>query len=284
MSFQIINVEQGSQDWLSLRKTKITATDASAIMGSSPWKTRSQLYHEKISNEPPMRPNARMQRGIDLEPIARNLFNIQTGWNMQPAVAVKDFTMASFDGRDESIGSIVEIKCPGEKDHNEALLGKVPTHYYSQLQHQMYVAGVCKMYYFSFDGMDGITIQVKRDDEFIDKMIVEEKKFYDCLMSRTLPEPAENEYTQREDALWQQYASRWQSVTKSIKELEKEEEILRNHLIILSGDCNSKGAGISLLQVQRKGNVDYGKIPQLKGIDLDQYRKGTTNSWRITLS
>ncbi len=282
VELELIDCEQGSQEWLALRKTKITATDANIIMGASHWKTRIQLYHEKLSNDAAMIANARMQRGTDLEPIARDLFNLKTGWNMKPAVVVKDWLMASLDGRDDDIGCIVEIKCPGDKDHATALKNKVPDHYYPQLQHQMYVAGVQMAYYFSFDGIDGVIVKVKREDDYIEKMLEEEKKFYECLTNRTPPEPAEGDYIERDDSLWDQCATRWKEVTRGIKELEKDEEDLRKQLIFLSGESNTKGAGISLCQVQRKGNVDYAKIPQLKGVDLDMYRKGSINSWRIT--
>ena len=278
----IRHLEQGTQDWLDLRKKKITATDASVIMGASHWKTRLQLYHEKLSDAPPTPPNERMQRGTNLEPIARDLFNLQTGWNMQPAILVKDWMMASLDGRDEDSGSIVEIKCPGERDHAIAVSGKVPDHYFPQLQHQMYVSGVRLMYYFSFDGMEGVMVKIKRDEEYIKNMVEEEYKFYQCVLNKTPPEPSENDYVEKDDPLWEQAASEWRAITNQIKKLEEQEEYLRKQLILLSGESNAKGAGISLCQVSRKGNVDYAKIPELKNVDLDKYRKSSINSWRIT--
>lgn len=276
-----IELIQGTPEWHALRKTKITATDACVIMGASPWKTRIQLYHDKLSNEPPMVPNARMQRGIDLEPIARDLFILRHGIHVEPKVIIKDWAMASLDGIDSSRKHVLEIKCPGEKDHITAISSKVPDHYYPQVQHQMYVCDVDQMYYFSFDGIEGVTVKVKRDDEYIKKMVEEEKKFYECLMTRTPPEPAEDDYIEREDVLWKQCASNWISVSLQIKDLEREEEELRKQLIFLSGESNTKGAGISLCQVNRKGNVDYTKIPELKGIDLDKYRKHGVSCWRI---
>ncbi len=279
---QVIDIEQGSQEWLDFRKLHITATDASAIMGANPWKSKTQLYHEKLSNDPPMIPNERMQRGIDLEPVARDLFALQTGVEVQPRVVVKDWQMASLDGIDVFAQKIVEIKCPGEKDHAIALSGKVPSHYYPQLQHQMYVCDVDEMYYFSFDGFDGVIVTVKRDNEYIAKMIVEERKFYECIMNKIPPEPEESDYIQKDDSEWELYASEWMFVTSQIKGLEKKEQELREKLIELTGQYNSKGAGISLCQVQRKGAIDYSKIPLLKGLDLESYRKPSSSSWRIT--
>src|SRR5258708_7878806 len=135
---EFIPIEQGTDEWLDLRKTKITATDAVVIMGASPWKTRTELYHEKVCATVPNAPNERMQRGTVLEPIARDLFNMTTGLKMVPKVAVKGWAMASLDGINEW-NEILEIKCPGDKDHAIAVVGKVPDHYYPQLQHQMHV-------------------------------------------------------------------------------------------------------------------------------------------------
>jgi putative phage-type endonuclease len=280
---EILNdLKQGTSEWFDLRKSKITATDAVAIMGVSPWKTKYQLYQEKKSNSTPSFVNEGMKSGIELEPLARSLFVLKTGLFVEPKVVVKDWAMASLDGIDPSNKHVVEIKCSGEKYHQLAMQGKIPDHYYPQLQHQMYVCDVESMDYFSFDGIDGITVKVKRDEEYIAKMIEEELKFFECLKNNTPPENEKADYIERNDSLWQQCASKWISVSESLKELEKEEQQLREQLIFLSGESNTKGAGISLCQVQRKGNIDYSKIPELSSIDLEKFRKKSTSSWRIT--
>jgi putative phage-type endonuclease len=285
MPYEIIDVKQGSAEWHALRKTKITATDAPIIMGVSPWKSRYQLYHEKMSPEVDTVITDRMQRGIDLEPVARDLFCIQTGFNVYPAVAVRDWAMASLDGMSLNGKIVLEIKCPGEKDHALALQGKIPEYYYPQLQHQMFVSGVDSMYYFSFDGIDGTAITVKRDDEYIQKMVNEEYKFYQCLQNKTPPEPQENDYIERSDDLWVHCASQWVTLNNTMKALEKEEEILRNQLIQLSGETNCKGGGISLCQVKRKGSVDYSSMIKKLAVDndlIESFRKPEINSWRLT--
>src|SRR5208337_1949303 len=138
-ALQFIDCEQGSQEWLDLRKTKITATDAPAIMGVSPWKTKIKCYKEKIGEIENVVKSERMQRGLDLEPIARELFTIRTGIEMFPRVVVRDWAMASLDGLSIMGHKILEIKCPGPKDHELALCGKIPEYYFPQLQHQMMV-------------------------------------------------------------------------------------------------------------------------------------------------
>jgi putative phage-type endonuclease len=281
-ALQILTLEQGTPEWLALRKTKVTATDSCVIMGANPWKTRIQLYNEKIHENTPIFVNERMQRGTDLEPIARDLFCIQTGIQMKPAVCVKDWAMASLDGLSPCGRYALEIKCPGDEDHKKALMGKVPDKYYPQCQKIYYVNDVDICYYYSFDSADGVIIEVKRDQNYIDKMVKEELDFFKCLQTRTPPEPQEGDYIYREDDLWKQCATQWMTLVQEMKEMEKREEDLRKQLIFLSGESNSKGSGISLCQVRRKGNIDYSKITELKGIDLEPYRKPSSDSWRIT--
>lgn len=283
MDAKILKIEQGTPEWHALRKTKITATDASVIMGPYPWKTKLQLFHEKISDETAKNiVNARMQRGLDLEPVARELFQIETGIHVKPCVVVKDWAMASLDGMCAWEETIIEIKCPGEKDHALALAGKIPAHYYPQLQHQMYVTDLNHMFYFSFDGIDGVTIRVERNDEYIQKMIQEEQEFYACVLSKIPPEKEADDYTYIEDEKWEELASRWTILMESMQKIEQEQELIKKSIIELSGQSNAKGAGISLCQVYRKGNVDYSQIPELKNVDLDAYRKPPINSWRIS--
>lgn len=282
-AIQLLEMEQGTPEWFQLRKTKITATDACVIMGVSKWKTILELYHEKLSNDPPKPPTKRQQRGIDLEPVAREFFTIKTSHNVHPQVVVKDWAMASLDGFNRYNFTVVEIKCPGVEDHSVALSGNVPDHYYPQCQFQMWVCDVPMMYYFSFDGIDGTLLEVRRNDEYIENMVKACWKFYQCLHKRIPPEPPEDAYKERNDDLWTQYALHYKSLCTEIKKMEKQEEELRKELIHLSGESNTKGAGITLCKVQRKGNVNYSKIESLKGIDLESYRGPTITSWRISI-
>lgn len=42
-----IDIQQGSAEWLALRRTKITASDAGVITQLNPWKTPRDLFFEK---------------------------------------------------------------------------------------------------------------------------------------------------------------------------------------------------------------------------------------------
>lgn len=180
---------QGSDEWLEWRKTRIGASDSAIIMGISPYKTAYRLWEEKMGAKDPDPINERMQRGIDLEPKARDAFEKLIGVSADPRVFEHQeypWMIASLDG----FGKVqqgntfaVEIKCNGNKNHQEAIDGRIPEHYQCQMQHQMAVTGLEWMYYFSFDGENGIVLTLPRNDNFIDNLIEKEKEFYQSMVT-----------------------------------------------------------------------------------------------------
>lgn len=199
---QIVNIKQRTKEWLEWRSDKITASDAPIIMGVSPYKKIDKLFHEKIRcYDSPS--TSYMQRGNDLEPIALEAFEQETGLTMFPMVGVHDeikWMGASFDGMTIKRDAILEIKCPGEKDHSIALEGKIPPKYMPQLQHQLYVSGLDFAYYYSFDGKRGVIVEVPRDQAFIEIMLEKEKEFWHCLQTFTPPKTISKTKSNKNDA------------------------------------------------------------------------------------
>ncbi len=275
---------QGSKEWLEFRKKKIGGSDAPIIMQKSPWSTPFKLWCEKLSLVPEKEKTARMQNGLDLEPQARKEFERLSGHIVFPQVLVSkeyDFMMASFDGLDIEQKHAVEIKCPGKVDHESAMDGVVPEKYMPQLQHQMIVAKLEMIFYFSYDENSSKIIEVERNDVYAKKIISEEQKFIRYMENFESPPLTDKDYVARSDREWIENARRWLKVNKQIKELEAEEEEARKSLIMLSNQTNAAGGGVRLMKVMRKGVVDYKAVPSLKEIDLEKYRKAPSESWRL---
>ena len=68
------SLEQGSAEWLTLRKSKICASEAAIILGISPWKTPFQLWEEKTGRKESGFSSIAMQYGTDMEPKIREWF------------------------------------------------------------------------------------------------------------------------------------------------------------------------------------------------------------------
>jgi putative phage-type endonuclease len=144
-----IHLEQGGEEWQTWRSKGIGASDAPIILGLNPWRTRDQLLASKVE-EVKRRPrqrrknaqpdNGAMERGRNLEPVARSLFTSLTGIDLVPLCVISDeyeWLKASLDGWNDPLGLLVELKAVNIDDHETALAGKVPEKYFPQVQHQL---------------------------------------------------------------------------------------------------------------------------------------------------
>lgn len=278
-------IQQQSQEWHDLRTNKIGSSDSPVIMEVSPWSTPFQLWEQKLGLSPKKHISSSMKRGIDLEPKALEMFSDMTGLLVTPDVVFHpkiEWMMASLDAIDVDRKNIAEIKCPGKQDHEMALAGKVPEKYFPQLQHQLEVCGLEMAYYFSFDGEKGVAIKVYRDEEYIKKILQKDEQFWQCMQEFTAPKLIERDYVKKEDELWNAAASEWISINQQLLSLEKKQEDLRSSLISMSQKQNSKGGGLKTSRFIRKGNIDYSKIPEIQGVNLEDYRKSPIECWKIS--
>jgi len=278
---------QGSDEWLAHRRKHIGASDAPIIMGESPWKTQYQLWEEKLGLGSPAVMTPNMQRGIDLEPLARQAFERETGLEVFPGIEYHpdyEFMMASMDGVSLDKKSAVEIKCPGQVAHSMALGGEVPLYYKAQLQHQMSCLGLDRMWYYSYDGTDGVSIRVDRDQAYIDKMIEKEKGFWECVQTFTAPPLSNKDYQVRNSPSWAVYSSRLSEIDFTVKSLTAEKDEIRKALIEDCDGQSTKGEGLILTRTFPKGRVNYGAVPELDGVDLEPYRKESKETWTLRIS
>jgi putative phage-type endonuclease len=277
-------LKQNTPEWLKLRKSKIGASDASVIMQVNPWKTPMQLWQQKIGITNDDQVNSAMQRGLDLEPVARIEFHKITGINVDPIVMFHnkiDYMMASMDGINIEKKIAVEIKVPGFIDHEQAMDGVIPEKYIPQLQHQMEVCGLDSMFYFSFNEKNSKIIEIHRDDEYIEKLLEKEKDFYECMQKKEPPQLIEKDFIIRKDQEWKEASQAWLEANYKLNSLSKKEEEARRRLIELCGNSNCMGSGVRICKTTRKGSVDYKSIDELKNVDLDKYRKSAIESWRL---
>ena len=283
---KIINIQQNTPSWLAWRKEKIGASDSPIIMGESPWCTPFQLWERKLGFIPDQVENSSMSRGKRLEHEARSEFMKMKNIIVCPEViqhATNDWMIASLDGLSVCQKFAVEIKCPGYEDHLSALKGNVPKKYYSQMQHQIAVSGLDMIYYFSYDGLENALIEVLRDQEYIDAMILKERNFLECLRSCIPPQLGEDDYNPRYDSEWCIAVKKWKLAKEIVEASQREEEKARKELIDCCHSMNSKGEGVKVQKIMRKGVIDYSKIDALDGVDLENFRKPSSESWRITL-
>ncbi len=185
-NFHLVDLAQGSKEWLNWRHSGIGASDASTIMGDNRFQSSTELLYQK-NNKVDTRPNQKMKLGTALEPEARDSYIKETGNKVEPlCLQSKEYSwlIASLDGITEDYQQLVEIKC-GQSAYRQAVRGQVPSYYYGQLQHQLMITGLSAIDYWCYwPKCIGILQTVKRDDPYIDRLLKVEIEFIAKLNER----------------------------------------------------------------------------------------------------
>ena len=181
--FHVLDLEQGTREWLDWRHSGIGASDASTVMGDNRFQSPSELLYQK-KNKINTEPNEKMRLGTSLEPDARDLYIEETGMLVEPqCLQSKEYSwmIASMDGITDDYAHIVEIKC-GKSAYWQANKGNVPSYYYGQLQHQLMITGLDLVDYWCYwSGYEGILQTVTRDERYIGRLLRAEKEFIEKL-------------------------------------------------------------------------------------------------------
>jgi len=87
------------------------------------------------------------------------------------------------------------------------------------------------------------------------------------------PELANEELDLSADPKWRQAALRYREVKLRLESAASEEHNLRATLERMATARRTYGCGVEILKSSRKGAVDYSAVPELRGVNLEPYRK-----------
>lgn len=280
----IIQLKQGSPDWLAYRLTMRNASETAAVLGISPWTTPYQLWLLKTGRQP-QAVTAAMQHGTDLEPAARAAYEVQTGNIMQPLVLQDGAYSASLDGMNLEYDLIVEIKCPVQGQDSalwkDVAGGTVPGHYGIQIQHQLMVSGAALAHLWVFDGVHCLLHPIERDEADMQRIRERWDWFQGFLDSGIPPQLTDADTVLREDAVWMQAAQEYSQAKLASDAAGAGLEKACNALVALASHPRKQGAGVAVTRFWKTGNVDYKKVPVLQGIDLSGYRGKAREEVRV---
>jgi putative phage-type endonuclease len=269
---------QGSEEWLKWRRAGIGSSEAPVLMNDSPWKTIDELLLEKQGLGKPFEGNFATERGKALEPIARRIYEEIVGHKFKDEIAEHPehkILRASYDGINHELKRVLEIKAPGIKDHQEAASGSVPQKYKAQLQWLLMVSGYEDLDYMSYHPDGHVILNIKADKEYQAKMIEKALEFWKLVQAGVKP-PEPMKPTEALESLMRDYAS----LSKAIDDLETSREEVKEKLKLAVPDkCDMTGYRVQW--IERKGSVDYSKVPQLIGVDLEPFRKESSKVFDI---
>ena len=153
---KIHDLIQGSHEWLAYRATHFNASDAPAMMGVSPYKTRAELLrelHTGVAAEVDAGQQKRFDNGHRAEALARPLAEQIVGEDLYPVTGSEGRLSASFDGltMDERQGFEhkalnAELKAAFDAAWSRRADGAepglcMPIHHRIQMEQQLHISG-----------------------------------------------------------------------------------------------------------------------------------------------
>ncbi len=172
----IIDCIQGSDEWFTAKRGKVTASHFSEILntGSGRKTYMMRVIAERLTGITQTGyQDKNMEGGIELEPQAKVYYEELNECKVESVgfIAKNDFVGCSPDGLVSKEG-LVEIKCPLTTTHlNYILKGKMPAIYKPQVQGGMFVTGRKWCDFVSFDPLlkqhPFFCTRVFRDDKYI---------------------------------------------------------------------------------------------------------------------
>ena len=178
-------LEQRSDEWFALRLGKATGSIADKLMSdSSPFKTLVMQKAAEIINGVSAENNyfnADMERGIEMENIARSIYELGTGNIVETMAFIEHSEYAGFSP-DGLVGDdgMIEIKCPKINGHLSNILGKINSSYKYQMQFGMFCSDRKWCDFVSYNAeskRSSHIIRVERDEKIQEKIALKLKKF-----------------------------------------------------------------------------------------------------------
>lgn len=155
---QKVNLTQGSQEWLAHRARHFNASDAPAMMGCSPYKTRTELLDELargFAAEVDVATQKRFDNGHRVEALARPLAEEIIGEPLYQLVGTRGRLSASFDGltvledvgfehkalNADLVAAFADMETVNPTERERAAGKSLPLHHRVQMEQQLLVSG-----------------------------------------------------------------------------------------------------------------------------------------------
>lgn len=285
---EVINLEQGSEEWLDYRMGKVGASEVSHLFDINPFcKAADQtkfllglkLGFNSIFINDAMR--AGNENEADIIKFIEDKFDIVT----QPLVGHRGDISASFDGITLERDIVVEVKY-SEYTYDYILKhGEAPDYYTLQIQQQMLVSGAREAI---FAAMNPKTRDIQycklESDDFLQASIKNKiSDFFEFMHSKEWKEDDFNE--ERRDEEWLQAVEDYRDAKSMENEAKMAIKAAKETLVILSNGVRSKGAGCTVYPIKQKESINWKKLAEDSKLEVaDKYKKVTPASWSIRLS
>ncbi|MGI7604989.1 lambda-exonuclease family protein [Campylobacter coli] len=282
MQYKIIDLEQGSVEWLNFRKGKITASIVASCIGEKGAFLSKEKAKELIQGVYEPYVSEAMKKGREYEELIRAKMEFIIGKDITPIVIQSlenELFMASLDGIDNE-KTIYEFKySTNNEEYEQVLKFKKPSpKYYAQVQFQLFVGGFEKCVFVVLNENDDLTYcVVKSDKEYQDFMLRKIDEFIkDYLVNQ------KSEYKELEDTKAKNLTIEIIRLENTIKPIKEKLESLKKELIALANGEKARCLDITIYP-QSRTIIDYKGFLEQKNITVPKefYKESTSMCLKI---
>jgi hypothetical protein len=108
--------------------------------------------------------------------------------------------------------------------------------------------------------------------------------FAGYLTTDTPPPLTEADTAQRSDPDWVEAAQVFIATKRQVDAVADALDKARQRLIDLTKGPREAGGGVSVVRMWKSGNIDYKRIPELQGVDLERYRGKSREEVRVAVA
>lgn len=171
----IHELSQGSKDWMDFRSTHYGASETAAMLGISPYMSRTDLLKLKATGQDKEHSDFTkklFQNDHDTEAAARSLLEQDMGEDFYPVTCSKDKLSASVDGLTLDGSVAFEHKLLNNGLYESVLSQQVPDHYMAQCQQILLVTGAERVIFMCSDGTRECrtSVEVLPDQSWFDRI------------------------------------------------------------------------------------------------------------------
>lgn len=134
-----------------------------------------------------------------------------------------------------------------------------------------------------YDGSIGIKLAIEPDEITFARIRECWDAFQPYLDSDTPPPLTDQDTKARTDAAWKEAADAYRGWKDVADEAQAKADAAKARLIELATHSREAGYGVAVTRYWKAGNVDYKKVPELQGVNLEQYRGKMREEVRVTV-
>lgn len=298
---EVLNIKDMThEEWLKARQAGIGGSDAGTILGVNKWKSKTQLFFEKVNPELKQQvDNEFIYWGNVLEDVVAKEFEARTGKKVRKNNKMlrhpeHEFMLANLDRVIVGEKALLECKTTSQYNIDQWKDDEIPASYLCQIQHYMAVTGYEKAYIAVLcGGNQFIWKEVPRDDELIEIIINAEKDFwYNNVLAGVIPEIDGSDATKEFlnhmykdiDETEVQLSDDVETLLTALEQVKQEEKELKELKTqyenkikhILGNNLAGKTSGYQITwKPQVRKTLDTKKIREIYGEQLDPYYKET---------